>query len=175
AEPVNPFVLGRQRDWYLRIGKHHAKRFDQYGFAYTTREMFDAFGPQYGSTWPTMHGAIGILWEQAGVRGKMVDRSDETRLHYRDAVRHHYISALATLESAAEARPALVRDFWETRVESVKLGQMGPVRDYFLLEGDRPARAARLAALLVRNGIEVRRVTAPVKVFATDVAADKSG
>src|SRR5262249_45180698 len=160
----------RQREWFMKIGKHHARRFDQYGFAYTTREMFDAFGPQYGSTWPTMQGAIGILWEQAGVRGKVVDRSDDTQLHYHDAVRHHYISGLATLEVAAENRARLLRDFYQTRADSIKLGREGPVRDYFLLEGDRPSRAAALARLLLRNGIEVCRVTTALRAPTTDIA-----
>jgi hypothetical protein len=173
ADPVSPFILARQRDWYMKVGKHHAKRFDQYGFSYTTREMFDAFVPQYGSTWPTLHGSIGILWEQAGVRGTVIDRKDETRLHYHNAVRHHYVSGLATLEAAAETRAVLLRDFYQNRADSIQLGRTGPVRDYFLLEGDRPARAARLAQLLVRNGIEVRRVPTELKLKATDTLRDK--
>ena len=76
-DPINDFILPRQREWFHRLGKHQAQWFDKYGFAYTTREMFDAFYPGYGSTWPTMHGGIGVLWEQAGVRGKVVDRNDE--------------------------------------------------------------------------------------------------
>ena len=60
-EPYNPHTLGRQKDWHMKIGRTHADYFDRYGFAYTNREMFDGFGPQYGSTWPTLHGSIGIL------------------------------------------------------------------------------------------------------------------
>ncbi len=174
ADPVSPFVMPRQREWYMRVGRHHAGRFDQYGFAYTTREMFDAFGPQYGSTWPTLQGAIGILWEQAGVRGKAVDRQDETRLHYHQAVRHHYVGGVATLEAAAEARLMLLRDFYQNRADSIKLGLDGPVRHFFLLEEDRPARAAELARLLLRNGIEVRRVTTALHAKAADQTDAKS-
>ncbi|HYT87256.1 MAG TPA: M14 family zinc carboxypeptidase [Gemmataceae bacterium] len=173
AEPVSPFLLPRQREWYLRVGKNHARRFDQYGFAYTTREMFDGFGPQYGSTYPALHGAISFLWEQGGVRGKVVERNDDTKLHYHDAVRHHYISALATLETAAANRAALLRDFYQIRADSIALGRNGPVRDYFLLEGDRPGRAAMLAALLLRNGIEVRRVSKTLKATTTDIVEGK--
>ena len=49
---------------------------DDYGFRYTTREMFDAFYPGYGSQWPTLRGGIGILWEQAGVRGLVIGRGE---------------------------------------------------------------------------------------------------
>ena len=61
---AGPHALPRQKDWHVRIGRVHAEHFDRHGFAYASREMFDAFGPQYGSTWPTLHGSIGILWEE---------------------------------------------------------------------------------------------------------------
>src|SRR5207253_2612429 len=58
--------------------------------------------------------------------------------------------------------------------DSVQLGVSGPVRAFFLLEGNRPARAAGLAQMLVRNGIEVRRTTAAVKTPATDTSTEQS-
>ncbi len=175
TEPYNPHTLRRQKDWHLKIGRTHAEHFDRHGFAYTTREMFDAFGPQYGSTWPIMHGSIGILWEQAGVRGRVIARQDQTKLYYHDGVRHHYISGLATLEAAAKNRQQLLLDFHANAVDSVKLGETGPIRAFVLLEGKRPARAANLAQLLIRNGIEVRRITAATKVQAADTITEKVG
>ncbi len=174
TEPYNPHALRRQKDWHVKIGKHHADVFDRHGFAYTTREMFDSFGPQYGSTWPMLHGSIGILWEQAGVRGRVVSREDQTKLYYHDGVRHHYMSGLATLEAAAKHREALLLAFHANSVDSIKLGEVGPIRSFFLLEGKRPARAEALARLLVANGIEVRRVTTSVKVQAADTISEKS-
>jgi hypothetical protein len=173
-DPYNPHTLGRQKDWHLKIGRQHAERFDRYGFAYTTRELFDGFGPQYGSTWPSLHGSIGILWEQAGVRGRVVARQDQTRLYYHDGVRHHYISGLATLEAAARDRQQLLLDFHRNAADSVKLGDSGPIRAFLLLEGKRPARAAALAQKLLRNGIEVRRLTAAGKVSAADTVSGKT-
>ncbi|MBI3411899.1 MAG: hypothetical protein HY040_26510 [Planctomycetes bacterium] len=174
SEPYSPHTLSRQRDWHMKIGRTHAEHFDRNGFAYTNREMFDAFGPQYGSTWPTLHGSIGILWEQAGVRGRVISRQDQTKLYYHDGVRHHYISGLATLEAAAKDRQQLLLDFHSNAADSVKLGESGPTRAFFLLEGKRPARAAALAQLLLRNGIEVRRATSAAKVQAADILNDKS-
>ena len=174
TEPYNPHTLRRQRDWHVKIGRQHAEQFDRHGFAYATREMFDAFGPQYGSTWPFLHGSIGILWEQPGVRGRVIARGDETKLFYHDGVRHHYISGLATLDTAVKHRQQLLRDFHSNALDSVHLGESGPVRGFILLEGKRPARAASLARLLMRNGIEVRRVTAAGKVQAADTVSEKT-
>ncbi len=167
AGPRNPLVLPFQVEWLERLGRHLGGRFDERGFAYTTREMFDDFFPGYGSSWPLFHGALGVLWEQAGVRGLVVDRSDETQLALHDAVRHHYTSMIATIEFAAQNRQRLAQDFYEARLRGIQQGKEGPVRHYFLLAQRHPDRAADLAALLGRNGVEVRRVSAPVEVVAT--------
>ena len=174
-DPINDLILPNQRAWFQRLGREQAHRFDQYGFPYTTREMFDAFYPGYGSTWPTMQGAIGILWEQAGVRGKVIARSDETKLHYHDGVRHHYISGLSTIETASRHRELLLSDFYQARSDGVRSGRQGPVQDYFLLEGEKPSRCAQLAEMLTRSGVEVHRVKAAVQVKATSTNHGESG
>ena len=161
ADPILELITPKQREWFARFGTRQGRRFDQYGFPYTSREVYDAFYPGYGSTWPTLHGSIGILWEQAGARGLVIDRDDQKKLHYHDGVRHHYVSSISTVETAAAMGKELVKDFYDYRASAIALGRDGPVRDYVLLPGSTPARAARLAQLLVNNGIEVRRVTEP--------------
>ncbi len=164
SDPKNPQITDRQRDWFDRIGRTQAGLFDRYGFAYTTREIFDAFYPGYGSTWPTMHGAIGILWEQASARGLLVDRDDETVLRYRDGVLHHYVSGLATITAASEGKADLLTKFVQGRMESIERGKSRETVDTFLLIGNTPNRTTRLAFLLLDNGIEVRRLTQPTTV-----------
>lgn len=165
-DPILELITPRQRDWFARFGRNQGRRFDAFGFPYTSREHYDNFYPGYGSNWPTLHGSIGILWEQPSARGLVVEREDGTLLHYHDGVRHHYVSSLATVETAAAHARELVSDFHDYRASAVALGREGPVRDYLLLTGTTPARVARLADLLVKNGIEVRRTTAPVKLKA---------
>src|SRR5262249_26510920 len=148
-------ITPTQRNWFAKFGARQGQRFDQYGFPYTSRELFDNFYPGYGSNWPTLHGSIGILWEQAGAGGLVIDREDRKKLYYHDGVRHHYVSSISTIETAAAMFKELVRDFYEYRASAISLGRDGPVRDYFLLPEATPARTARLAQLLVSNGIEV--------------------
>jgi hypothetical protein len=169
ADPVNPLVLPQQNRWMERFGQQLGARYDQLGFAYTTREMFDAFYPGYGSTWPLFQGGVGILWEQAGVRGAVIQREDEQLLRLSDAVRHHYTSALVTLETAAKNREQLVRDFREARQRNIQLGTEGLVRDYFLPATGQAQRAEKLADLLRDNGVEVRRLTKPLVATCTAV------
>lgn len=169
TDPINELILPRQRQWYERLGRRQAAEFDRHGFAYTAREMFDSFYPGYGESWPSLQGAIGVLWEQAGVRGLVVDREDETQLHYHDAVRHHYISGLATVALAAEERRQLLDDAYQVHVDAVRLGSEGPVRHFFLLAAPRADRTLRLVEMLERNGIDVGRLEQSLPVRCTSV------
>src|SRR5205823_12179851 len=96
------------------------------------------------------------------------------QLFYHDGVRHHYISALATLDVAAASREQLLKDFCANSAESGKLGDSGAIRGFVLLEGNRPARTRALVQTLRKNGIEVHGVNKPGKVQAADTVSEKS-
>lgn len=168
TEPKNPYLLSSQHDWFAKLGKSQASWFDQYGFGYMTREVFDAFYPGYGSEWPTLQGGLGILWEQASARGAIIDRDDETQLTYHDGVRNHYISGLATLEFAAANHTQLLSHFRLARTSAIQLGETGKVKHYFLTT-ERPQRSTRLAAMLARNGIEVNKLSNSMQLNCTDI------
>ncbi|MEM7455887.1 MAG: M14 family zinc carboxypeptidase [Planctomycetota bacterium] len=169
ADPKNPYLLATQEEWLHKLGRHQAGRFDEHGFGYMTREVFDAFYPGYGSEWPTLQGGIGILWEQASARGMIVDRNDETQLTYHDGVRNHYVSGIATLEFAAANRAELLKSFYESNTSAIRLGAEGSVRHYFFPEGRRPQRTRRLMRMLERNGIEVNVLDEPVTADCFDI------
>ena len=173
TDPKNPYLLDSQTDWFAKLGKHQAGWFDRYRFGYVTREMFDAFYPGYGSEWPTLQGGLGILWEQASARGLVVERNDETELTYRNGVRNHYVSALATLEFASMQRKELLQGFYDARTAAVRLGREGSVKHFFL-DRQRPQRSQRLAAMLARNGIEVRTLNEDITTDCHDVFDDQT-
>jgi hypothetical protein len=160
ADPVNPYITGRQREWLEAFGRANAARFDERGFAYFVRESYDSFYPGYGESWPIFSGAVGMTYEQASPRGLVWRRDDETLLTYREAVVHHFTAALTTLETAARSRERLLRDFVDYGRSAVAEGEKGPVRGYALVPGDDAPRAERLARLLQAHGIEVRRAEA---------------
>jgi len=172
TDPKNPYLLPQQHEWFSRLGKHQAGWFDKYGFGYMTREVFDAFYPGYGSEWPTLQGGLGILWEQASARGLLIDRDDETQLTYRDGIRNHYLSGLATLEFAAANKAELLESFYQAKSKAIELGKEGTVSDFFLLTGKRPQRAERLAKMLNRNGIEIRELSESLAINCVDIAGN---
>ena len=42
ADPILELITPKQRDWFARFGTNQGRRFDQYGFPYTSREVYDA-------------------------------------------------------------------------------------------------------------------------------------
>ena len=164
AEPANPYMTARQREWLQNFGKENARRFDSRGFAYFAREVFDAFYPGYGDSWPMLQGAIAMTFEQASARGLTYRRDDDTVLTYRDGVLHHFTAALQTMETAATNRAALLRDYLEFRQSAVAEGEKAPAREYLVPPGVDPVRADAFGRKLVEHGIDVRRLEEPVKV-----------
>ena len=159
AQPINREISAVQRDWLRRYGQNNARWFDRFGFDYFTREAYDAFYPGYGDSWPMAHGSIGMTFEMASARGLVYRRSDEGLLHYRDGVRRHFVASLATLETLANGRVAAQRAFLAHRQAGIARGEQGTVREYvFPPVGDR-TRLARLANLLLQQGIEVHEAS----------------
>jgi hypothetical protein len=163
AVPINPYVTREQMHWLDAFGRANAAAFDERGFAYFTREVYDSFYPGYGESWPMYHGAIGMTYEQASTRGLVLRRDDGTLLHYRDAVTHHFTSAITTAITAAKNRERLLRDFLEYRRSAVAQGETG-TREYVIVPGADPSRAERLASIVAVQGIEVRRAEEPVRL-----------
>ncbi|MCI0665964.1 MAG: M14 family metallopeptidase, partial [Acidobacteria bacterium] len=95
ALPWNPNLTRTQLEWLGKFGRNHASWFDRFRFDYFTRENYDSFYPGYGEGWPLFHGSIGMTYEQASVRSLVAKRDDETVMHYRDSVWHHFIASLS--------------------------------------------------------------------------------
>jgi zinc carboxypeptidase len=169
ADPINPMVTEAQRKWFETFGRANAAEFDRRGFAYFIREVYDSFYPGYGESWPIFHGAIGMTYEQASARGLSYLRDDGRVLTYKDGVTHHFTAAITTAATAARNRERLLRDFYEYRRSAMALAQQG-TREYLVIpDASDPARAYRLARLLVAQGIQVKRADEGFKAGARDL------
>ncbi len=160
ADPFNPHLTREQRtslDWF---GKNNAQWFDRFGFPYFTREVYDAFYPGYGASWPAYYGAIAMTYEQASARGLVVRRMDETVFTFRDTVREHFVASLSTCETAARQREALLANFYQYRKSAIEEGRTEPQREFILVRKGDVSTVDHLADLLVEQGVEVRRATA---------------
>ena len=160
ADPINPYMTDAQRRWLDAFGRANAAEFDRRGFGYFVREVYDAFYPGYGDSWPAFHGAVAMTFEQASARGLLFRRQDDCILTYKQAVTQHYTAALTTAVTAARNRERLLQDFLDYRRSAIKLGQQG-TREYLIPAGQDPARVARLGEILSLQGIQVKRAEEP--------------
>jgi hypothetical protein len=158
AIPFNPHLVPEQKtslDWF---GKTNAKYFDQFGFSYFTREVYDAFYPGYGASWPAYYGAIAMTYENGSTRGLIVRRnSDDTVITFRQTVRRHFVSSMGTLEAASQNRAQLLANFYKYRVTAIEEGAKEPTKAYILPRRGNVSNVDRLAQLLVEQGVEVQR------------------
>ncbi len=171
ADPLNPLITRQQAQWFQVFGKENARKFDDRGFSYFTREVFDSFYPGYGESWPIYQGAIGMTYEEASTRGLLYRRPDDSILTYREAVSHHFTAAMATLETAARNREQILRDFADYRRSAVQDDEHGTAGDYLIPPGQDPARTRRLVQLLVTQGFEVRKAEEPVRAAEATLPA----
>jgi hypothetical protein len=156
ATPINPLYPQHTLKWGEIFGKANAAAFDEQGWGYYTAQSFDLFYPGYGDSWPSLLGAIGMTYEQAGGgrAGLAYRRPDGTVLTLRDRAEHHRTAGEATLRAAAGRKSELLLGFAQFHRT---IGEGTP--DVLLGPGANPARVEALVALLRAQGIRVEEAT----------------
>lgn len=153
ARPFHADITDWQRDFQTTIGRNNARYFDDEGWLYFTREVFDLLYPGYGDTWPTFNGAIGMTYEQGGSgrAGLAIETAAGDTLTLRDRIDHHYTTGLSTVEATAQNRARVLEEFGRHYAAS-RAGEES-YRTYVVKGGDNPDRLAALAGLLDLQGI----------------------
>ncbi|RUO44453.1 peptidase M14 [Aliidiomarina taiwanensis] len=157
AHPYNPFITQPQREALHWVGEHNASHFDANGIDYYTREIFDAFYPGYGASWPLYHGTIAMTYEVGSSRGHTFRTRDGETLTYADTVQRNFIAYMATIETAQQRRQALLERFYQYRSEAVNAGNKGDVRSYIFANQRDAAGHRKLMSILTEHGIEVEQ------------------
>jgi hypothetical protein len=162
ARPVNEHIGTASEKWLTAIGRANAAAFDRYGWMYYVRSDFDLYYPGYWDTWPSLTGATGMTYETdgGGWKGILWRREDGSLLSFRDGIAKHWVAAMATIETTAARSAERLRDYLAFRQQAVRDGGSGAMRRVVIVPGRDPARAAELAAALLRAGVEVRRTDA---------------
>ncbi|HEX6746137.1 MAG TPA: M14 family metallopeptidase [Longimicrobium sp.] len=165
--PVNPIYPPYILQWGKRFGDANARAFDQQGWSYYTAEEFDLFYPGYGDSWPSLTGAIGMTYEQAGhgAAGQAIERTDGDTLTLKERALHHWTSGEATLRAAMAGKTQLLTDY-----ASAARTAGANEQDFLLVPGTDPTRVRALVDHLRGQGIEVERANAGFGARATPLA-----
>jgi len=159
ALPLNANLPPHAARWLEAFGRGNAAAFDRYGWQYYVRDVFDLFYPGYWDSGPSLHGATGMTYETDGGPELAIRQDDGTVITFRDGIAHHLTASLATVATAAAHREQRLRDYYDfhrTAIDELRGGRMKRV---VILPDNDHTNAARLAVLLLRHGVEVRRLT----------------
>lgn len=157
ARPYHRFITPWQREFQLTVGKNNARYFDQNGWLYFSREVFDLLYPSYGDTYPTFSGAIGMTYEQGGIgAGRAVLLRNGDTLTLADRVAHHTTSVLATIETGAQHSKALNQQFADF-FKRARTNPPGEFKTYVIKGSNPPERIKAFCGLLDRNRIQYGR------------------
>jgi hypothetical protein len=163
ALPVNANIPAQTARWTETFGRGNAAAFDQYGWPYFVRDVFDLYYAGYWDSWPALNGATGMTFETdgGGDMGLNWRREDGTISTLRGAIAKHFTASLATVETAARSRVERLRDYYDFRRTAMEDARREPMKRIVFVPGNDPRRAAELVEILLRDGIEVSRTTAP--------------
>ncbi len=150
----NPLTPKKNFELTAEMSLYHAKALDKIGSLYMTEEGFDDFYMGKGSTYPDLHGSVGILFEQASSRGHRQD-SPNGELTFPFTIRNHVTTSLSSLAATVDMKDRLIsfkRDFY---VESVELSKHAEFKFLeFRSDGD-ASRLNYFAEVLLRHDINV--------------------
>ncbi|UCB53210.1 MAG: hypothetical protein JSV10_03790 [Candidatus Zixiibacteriota bacterium] len=158
-EPFLPPLSNTLKKWWDVFARDQAKAFDRYGWSYYTGDWLEMWFPGYANSWALYTGALGILYEQAGVGGSAVRRKDGSLLTYRESVHHQFVSSMANLATLAENRVSILKDFYKEKRRAAQGGN-SPVKTFLFMPGKNQSRVDRLVGTLLLQGIEVHKAEA---------------
>jgi hypothetical protein len=179
-EPTKPYgsenpVVPRKNydDINPRFAKYFAKYMDQIGSLYWTKEVFDNSYPGYGSTYPDIHGGLGLVFETASSRGH-VQSSQRGDITFGFTIRNHVVNSLATMEAALDNRVYMhdyLREFFETAVSE---GAKDAAKSYVFGDEFDESRNRLFVKFLLDHKIKVYENSADLTVAGQSYKKGKS-
>jgi len=162
-ERTNPLIPKRNVELTTRIAEYHAKALDAVGQPYYSKESFDDFYPGKGSTYPDLHGSIGILFEQARAQGGVI-MTQEGERQLSVGIRNQFLTARSSLLAAHAERSNLLNyksSFYE---DAQKQARSAGFAGYVLDISQRQRIGQKLLDFLSLHQINARLLAQDVKV-----------
>ncbi len=141
-----------------QLAQFHAKALDEVNRLYFTEEAFDDFYIGKGSTYPDVHGSVGILFEQGSSRGHLQE-SLQSELSFSFAIDNQYRTSFSTLTGAVAHKKDLQQAQYQFAQNSKQQAKLDPIRGYLLRESADQSRMQALLQLLKQHQISAYALT----------------
>lgn len=152
-ERNNPLTPDSVFQLTRKFAAKHAKSMDAASELYFTEERFDDFYMGKGSTYPDLHGAIGILFEQGSTRGLLSSNDRYTR-SFSDTVANQVRTTISSLRALKAERDALISHQASFYSQALEMAEASPIKAYILHANDDHSRISAAADLLQRHDIQ---------------------
>lgn len=167
-DPYNTNIPAYLHDWGKSFADDQARAFDRYGYPYYSGEWNEEWYPGYTSSWASLKGANGVLYEQARIAEDGVQRPTHL-LSYQQSVHHQLISSFANLETLRRERRRMLEIFTADRAEVASARGPYANRSFVILPTANGGRLEDLLDLVRLQGFEAHRVVRGLRVgSATD-------
>ena len=153
----NPNTPEEAFEFTAKLAEKHAEYLDRIGSLYYSRESFDDYYYGKGSTYPDIHGGIGILFEQASPRGH-IQESINGNVSFPFAIRNQLTVSMSTIASASEMKEDLLKYQQEFYQNALKEGKSSDVAAIAFSAPEDPLRALDLAQRLSIHDLDVQYV-----------------
>lgn len=150
----NPLTPADNQALTAEIGKYHEKYLDAIGSLYFTEEGYDDYYVGKGSSYPDIHGSVGILFEQAGVKGHLRN-TPGGQISFPFAIRNQVTVSLSTLEAGMNMRLKLLENQRNFYREALSLAERYPVKAFVFTENGDNARVNEFIKNLLQHHIRI--------------------
>ena len=158
----NPLIPKMNYTLTSEIASYHAGFLDRIGSSYFSEENFDDYYFGKGSTYPDIHGSIGILFEQSSIRGRVRETTNGTKtLSF--GMRNQFTVTLSTLQAALDMKPELLEYQKEFYQNAWKEAQGSEVKAYVFGNKKDRIKTEKFVDFLNRHDIDVYSVEQEIR------------
>ena len=169
----NPMTPSDNQDLTAEIGKYHEKYLNSIGSLYFTEESYDDFYVGKGSSYPDIHGSVGILFEQAGVKGHLKE-TPNMLLSFPFAIRNQFTVSLSTLEAGLAMKDKLLESQRKFYKDATVLADKHSVKAYIFTEPDDKGKLSEFIKILAGHRIKIYKLARDVSKGGVSYKADNS-
>jgi len=150
----NPLTPGENYTLTSKIARYHARFLDEIGSDYFSEEVFDDYYFGKGSSYPDIHGAIGILFEQSSIRGRMRETSNGTKT-LALAMKNQFTVSLSTLKASLDLHDELLNFQKEFYQGALDKGENSENKAYVFGSAEDRVKTRKFVEFLTWHNIEV--------------------
>ena len=155
------------------FAKYFSEALHEIGSLFFTKEAFDNSYPGYGSTYPDIHGGLGLVFEQASSRGHLQTTTTEP-ITFPFTIRNHLRTSIATVRAAVENKQLLFdhqRTFFE---DALAEGKSSGTKAYVFGDPDDEGKTKAFLNLLLKHQIRTYPIQRDVSLNGQTYEAGKA-